>query len=776
MKYPVYRPLLDGNEKKYVLDCLESTWISSKGEYLARFERDFADYLGTKYATAVCNGTAALHTALLALGIGPGDRVIVPTLTYVASVNAIAYTGATPDFVDSLPTTWQLDPAEVEAKITRQTKAVLAVHLYGHPCALHALQEVVPAHGLYLVEDCAEAMGTEYRGAKVGTFGDVACFSFFGNKTITTGEGGMVVTNDTKLDAAARCVKGQGLAANREYWHEIIGYNYRMTNICAAIGCAQLERIHTLIERKIALAERYRVALADLPVTFHQPVGEGLHTYWMNSLLTHDAAHRDPLRQHLARSGVETRSLFTPVHLMPPYVADPPAVFPVAEDLAVRGMNLPSYPQLSNADVGYITDSIRTYFAAAGIRRQTRVHETSPRPGWRQADRPGADRRQQVPGRGMSRRGCVTNGSTVMADDHEGRSLRIGISTRDFHLSGAVDLLRLIMRGLVLRREHELFLLMEYDSEPDAGRSASEQFSRSQETAPPGPCGSRRMARVERAIGWLRLRRLYTRLRRQALLRRRAEAVYGAAVRQTTVVAVSRAEGSLERAAAMYQLDVVLPMLSVLTVPFVGYLYDCQHKYYPGYFAPGEPALRDKGFRMLLGGSHALIVNSRDARNDLMKFFDADPQVVFALPCAPLVGPDALRHRPELLQPYRLPPRYFLVSNQFWVHKSLETALRTSPPVGRRDGGLPDRVYRSDGGAAVSRVHQGVHAGSQGHAPRGEHAISRLHPQARSAGDHEACRGRDPAHAFRRWPGGRVGLRREGAGGALHRVGHSGQS
>jgi len=198
-KIPIYQPSLKGNEKKYVNDCLDSTWISSKGKYIPMFEENFAKYIGSKHATAVCNGTIALHLALLTLGIGPGDEVIVPTLTYIASVNAISYTGATPVFVDSVESTWQMDPDDVQKKITPKTKAIMAVHLYGHPCDLKKLQEIAKKNRLFLVEDCAEAIGTKYNGKHVGTFGDIAAFSFFGNKTITTGEGGMVVTNDKTL-------------------------------------------------------------------------------------------------------------------------------------------------------------------------------------------------------------------------------------------------------------------------------------------------------------------------------------------------------------------------------------------------------------------------------------------------------------------------------------------------------------------------------------------------------------------------------------------------
>ncbi len=211
IKIPVYKPSLAGNEKKYVNACLDSTWISSKGRFIAEFEQKFASYIQGSYATTVSNGTVALHLALLTLGIGPGDEVIVPTLTYIASVNAIAYVGATPVFVDSLEQTWQVDPEDIKRKITSKTRAILIVHLYGQPCEMDAIVKIAKDHNLFLIEDCAEAFGSKYKGRHVGTFGHIATFSFFGNKTLTTGEGGMVVTEDPLLFDRAVCLKGQGL-------------------------------------------------------------------------------------------------------------------------------------------------------------------------------------------------------------------------------------------------------------------------------------------------------------------------------------------------------------------------------------------------------------------------------------------------------------------------------------------------------------------------------------------------------------------------------------
>jgi len=361
MKIPVYQPSLSGKEKEYVHECMDSSWISSKGTYIHRFEDSFANKIAAKHAASVCNGTAALHLALISLGIGQEDEVIVPTLTYIASVNAIAYTGATPVFVDSTRTTWQIDPSDVRRKITPRTRAILAVHLYGHPCDMDAIMQIAGEYNLFVIEDCAEAFGTLYKGRPVGSIGHISAFSFFGNKTITTGEGGMVATNDQTLFERAVHFKGQGLAAHREYWHDVIGYNYRMTNICAAIGLAQLEQADEFIRKKRQIAGWYKDGVSGLPVEILGEADEAFSTYWMVSILTKCAEERDTLRKHLATHGVETRPLFSPVHTMPMYSAKFQR-HPVAEDLGWRGINLPSFPDLSRDNVNYIIQMLHNFY------------------------------------------------------------------------------------------------------------------------------------------------------------------------------------------------------------------------------------------------------------------------------------------------------------------------------------------------------------------------------------------------------------------------------
>ncbi len=358
---PIYQPSLNGNEKEYVMDCLDSTWISSKGKYVEEFERKFSDYIGTQYGAAVTNGTVALHLALLALGIGEGDEIIVPTFTYIASVNVIKYVNATPIFVDSKLESWQMDPEEIKKNITPKTKAIIAVHLYGHPCEIETIAKIAKENELFLIEDCAEAIGSKYGEKKVGTYGEVACFSFFGNKTITCGEGGMVLTNNATLYERMGRLKSQGLAKNREYWHDIIGYNFRMTNICAAIGVAQLQQIDTFIERKIQIGRMYSSYLKNLPVKTHEPVGNVLHTFWMCSILVDDLKDRDLLRNYLAKNGIETRPTFYPIHTMPIY-SDKFQYFPIAEYLGWHGINLPSWPGLTDEQISYICEIIRLFY------------------------------------------------------------------------------------------------------------------------------------------------------------------------------------------------------------------------------------------------------------------------------------------------------------------------------------------------------------------------------------------------------------------------------
>ena len=360
MKYPVYIPSLNGNERKYVDECIDTTWISSKGHFVNDFEKAFASYIGMSYATGVCNGTVAIHLAMVALGIKEGDEVIVPTFTYVASANPIKMVGAIPIFVDSCADSWQMNPEDIKHKITKKTKAIVVVHLYGHPCDMDAIMKIAKENNIFVIEDCAEAIGSEYKGKKVGSFGDIACFSFFGNKTITCGEGGMVMTNDKNLYEMLVHYKSQGVSNTREYWHDVVGYNYRMTNIQAAIGLAQLERIEEKVSKKIQLGKWYQLYLKGTPLVFHAPLPNVTHTYWMCSVLTQNEEERIALRKYLYENGIETRPTFPTIHEMP--MSDVKAEYPVGKSLSVRGINLPSYPDLQEEDIKNICNVIKEFY------------------------------------------------------------------------------------------------------------------------------------------------------------------------------------------------------------------------------------------------------------------------------------------------------------------------------------------------------------------------------------------------------------------------------
>jgi len=353
---PVYTPSFGENEAKYVMDAVQSGWISSLGQYVDRFEAALREVTGAKHAIAVSNGSVALHLALHCLDVGPGDEVIVPTFTYIASVNAIALTGATPVFADVRADDWLLDPASAERMITSRTKAIMPVDLYSGVCD-PAIYELARNHGLAVVEDCAEVFGSTVDGRHVGLDANVSTFSFFGNKTITTGEGGAVISNDDALAARMRKVKGQGQSLDRRYWHDEIGFNYRMTNICAAIGLAQIERLHEILQRKQRIAALYRGELANSGVTFQHSQPGLRSSEWLVSVLVPVGVDRDAVMRSMAEDGIDTRPVFYCAHHMPMYRQN--LDLPVAEDVAARGISLPSYPALSDEEVVRVASAMK---------------------------------------------------------------------------------------------------------------------------------------------------------------------------------------------------------------------------------------------------------------------------------------------------------------------------------------------------------------------------------------------------------------------------------
>lgn len=361
---PIAVPHLSGNEKKYVTDCLDTTWISSVGKYVKEFEASFAAWLGIKNALSCCNGTVGLHLPLLALDVKEGDEVLVPSLTYIATANAVRYCSATPILVDCLPDTWNIDPADMERKITPRAKGVIPVHLYGNPCDMNSVMSIAKKHGLFVIEDAAECHGAEYHGKKAGTIGDSGVFSFFGNKIITTGEGGMVVTNNDAMAAKMRLFKGQGMDPDRRYWFTVTGYNYRMTNIEAAIGLAQLENVENHIAARNRVADWYREFLSEMAdyLTPQKVTSGAKNVWWMYSVLLTEKSKisRDALMQALVADGIETRPLFYPMHIMPAFY-DKNAACPVSEDVSARGINLPTHALLTRDDVEYICARVKKH-------------------------------------------------------------------------------------------------------------------------------------------------------------------------------------------------------------------------------------------------------------------------------------------------------------------------------------------------------------------------------------------------------------------------------
>jgi perosamine synthetase len=364
-RIPVASPDLTGNEEKYVSDAIRSSWISSTGAYLNRFESEFASLSHTRSALGVCNGTVALHLALMALDVRPGDEVLVPSLTYIATANACRYVGAEPVFVDVDPHTWCIDPAKLEAAITRRTRGIIAVHLYGHPADMDAINHIAAVHGLWVVEDAAEAHFATYKDRVVGSLARCATFSFYGNKIITSGEGGAVTVNDPQLELRMRTLRGQGVDPSRRYFFPVTGYNFRMTNIQAALLCAQLERREEIVAKRRQIYAWYKQHLSGIPGLSFQPIAPWAKiTPWLMCLLVDPAfgCSRDELMARLDAHNIETRPFFIPLHTLPPFreqSRDRGEQLPITDDLASRGLNLPTYTAMTEGDVERIARAVR---------------------------------------------------------------------------------------------------------------------------------------------------------------------------------------------------------------------------------------------------------------------------------------------------------------------------------------------------------------------------------------------------------------------------------
>lgn len=356
----VYEPVLRGNEVKYVMDCFKENWISAFGKYNYEFEKAFAAYCNVKHGISVTSGTAALHVAVASLKIGKGDEVIVPDFTMIAPALAVAYQGAKPVFVDADPKTWTINVKKIEEKITKKTKAIIPVHIYGHPCDMDPIMRLAEKYNLYVIEDAAEAHGALYKGKKAGSIGHINAFSFYTNKVITTGEGGMVVTNDKKLAERAESLRNFFFDKERKYIHEETGFKYPMTNIQAAIGLAQLERIENTIKRKRDIAHTYNKLLKNIPgITLPYEAKNVRNIYWMYGIIFEEkfGVSRDKVKELLGKKGIETRYFFTGMHKQPPFKIE--GDFPVSEELEKKGLYIPCGTNLTRNQLEFVAQSIR---------------------------------------------------------------------------------------------------------------------------------------------------------------------------------------------------------------------------------------------------------------------------------------------------------------------------------------------------------------------------------------------------------------------------------
>lgn len=375
---PVNEPLLAGRELDYVSECVRTGWVSSSGRFIEEFESRWAEVCGRRYGVAVSSGTAALLTAAASLALGPGDEVIIPTFTIISCALAVLHTGATPVLVDSDPRTWCMDVAQVESKITQRTRAVMPVHVYGHPCDMDALERLARRHGLALIEDAAEAHGAEYlsghgttaaRWRRCGGFGELSAFSFYANKLVTTGEGGMVLTDDPALAERARAQRNLCFRPGRRFYHEELGWNFRLTNMQAALGLAQVERFDEIVARKRQIAREYTRRLSGLggvALPAEEPWARSV--FWMYGLVLGDEVDMDNARlaEELRRRGVETRPFFLGMHEQPALHAR--GLFegerhPVAERLARRGLYLPSGLGLTGEQLERVCEAVREVLA-----------------------------------------------------------------------------------------------------------------------------------------------------------------------------------------------------------------------------------------------------------------------------------------------------------------------------------------------------------------------------------------------------------------------------
>jgi perosamine synthetase len=364
-KIPLMSPHLMGNEKKYILDAVDSTWIGGAGAYIDRVEREWAEICCVKECVTSANGTVALHLALLAFGAGPGDEVIVPALTYVATANAVRYVGAEPVFVDVDPDTWCIDPRKIEAAITRRTKGIMPVHLHGHPADIDPVRKLANLYKLWIICDAAQAHMATYKGKSVGSLGDIETFSFHVGKVFTCGEGGALTLNDSNLAAWLRMIRGHGMDPDRRFFHPMPAFNYRLTNMQAAVLCAQFESRDSILEQRNQVFKRYRANLAGVPGVGMQPIAPwAVPCPWFFTITIDDrlfGCSRDMIMAALADKGIESRPFYVPLHQLPHYrelAIKRGDTCPEAERLSRIGLTLPSSTALANNEIDFIVEIV----------------------------------------------------------------------------------------------------------------------------------------------------------------------------------------------------------------------------------------------------------------------------------------------------------------------------------------------------------------------------------------------------------------------------------
>lgn len=359
---PLVQPLFNGNEKKYLTECVETGWISSQGSFVSKFEKIFSEYSSSPNTLAVSNGTSALHLAICALGIGKGDEVIIPDFTFAAVINAVIYSGAKPIIIDVDKDDMTIDSSLIEKNITKKTKAIIAVHLYGYSADMQKIMKIAKKHKLYVIEDCAEALGTFYKGKHVGIEGDAATFSFFGNKTISTGEGGMLQFKRKKYLNLAKKLRDHGMSQNKRYWHEEVGFNYRLTNLQSAVGVAQMEKIDFFVKRKREIAKTYNSYLSAFEKLTLPKDGKYIkNSYWLYTVLLDESTsiYRDKIISFLSKSDIEVRPTFNPLHKMPPYIKYKPKN-PLSNSVSFskRGISLPTSINMTKEEIQFVCDRL----------------------------------------------------------------------------------------------------------------------------------------------------------------------------------------------------------------------------------------------------------------------------------------------------------------------------------------------------------------------------------------------------------------------------------